>query len=723
MKLSYIYIIVLSAILLGCTDKYESATGFYPSLVPRYLSVTPNKFTIDAKDTDAKALNITSTDTPWMIDNSVDWISLSSQSGTSSASVQLHAKENTSGDESRLGIFYVRSDVSDWMHETTISVSQSNAKPFITPAKSEFDLPGTINEQYVEIDANCSWDIECSSEWIILVRDGEKVKFTTTANETLSYRSAVITITHTGIQNTSANITVRQAPASITASTESLSFDNTAGYASISITSEASWTASTASSWMDITPTSGNAGISILKIDVSPNLSTEDRTGYVIISIGADQRIKIPVKQRGVYIETDQSELSFAAVGGSLDFSVCSNTNWVVSSVPSWITVSPNQGEGNGTVKVTASENPNTANRSGSIHLTQTGLNVDVAVTVSQVGKTFDINTTVLNFDDKSSTQTINIQTDGTWAASANKSWITISPTTASGNSTLSVTVTENPGDNERSGQVEVVMADKSVTINVIQKGKYLTIDDTALSYTSKGGSIDITVSTNDAWTARIENNATWISASQMSGNGTAKISVVAVDNPSVNKRTGYVIIETIHGQSVRVQLTQSARYLTVNSQGLLFYSKGGTSEAIMVSSDGIYEIQPTQSWILITRSANTFVAKIDQNTTGISRFGSIIVRLTDLEEGNLSIEIPVTQLEDGQYFYREKYPQDVDYNIASGHNWSIKLVSYGSETDYNSSGTGGIDKDPTDEQGDINNGNTSGINKDSYNSETDYDN
>ena len=265
-------------------------------------------------------------------------------------------------------------------------------------------------------------------------------------------------------------------------------FNNTAGSVNVTINSEANWTVTTSSSWIEVSPTSGNPGTSTITVNVAPNTSTSERTGYVIISIGGNQRIQIPVRQRGIYVETEQSELSFTASGGSQELVILSNTTWTVSSTPAWITVSLNNGNGDGRIRVTAEDNPNTTNRTGVIHITQTGLNIDVSVAITQSGKTFDVNTTVLNFEDKQETQTVSILTDGTWNAQTNETWIAVSPSSASGNSTLSVTVSENPEDNERIGQLIVTMGDKSAAIHVVQKGKFFTVSNSLLSYTSKGG-------------------------------------------------------------------------------------------------------------------------------------------------------------------------------------------------------------------------------------------
>ena len=725
MKRHIFLYIITSIFLVGCSEMYDEALGLYPTLTPRYMTVTPTALSYSALPS-SKSLQVTSTETPWEIENEIDWISTSPTSGSSSASVNVGVTENKSGDDARTGIFYLKSNVSDWKYETPISVTQAGATPIISLSKSEIDFAGTPNSETITVTANCSWSASSSANWLTVSQKDNTITLAVTANESNSNRTGTISVVHYGTTNASQKITVRQVPASINASTESLVFNNTASSVNVTINAEASWTTSSSASWIDISPASGESGTSTMKVSVSPNTSTSERSGYVNLSIGGSQRIQIPIRQRGIYIETEQTELSFNAAGGSQNLSVLSNTNWTVSSAPSWITVSPSQGEGDGSVKVTASDNPYTTNRSGVIHLTQTGLSIDVAVSVSQAGKTFNVNTTVLNFEDKQSTQTIDIQTDGTWTASASESWITISPTSNSSNSTLSVTVSENTSDNERSGQIVVVMADKSATINVVQKGKYFTVSNNLLTYTSKGGVIDVSISTNDSWSAKVEDGSTWLTLSKTSGTGNVDVKVTASDNASVNSRTATLIFETTHNQKVRVVVTQDARYLRVDTREVLFYSKGGTSEAITVSTDGTYSVTTPQSWLSITQSANTFTITASENSGTDTRFGKIVIALTDLQEGTYSLTLDVTQLNYGGSFLRKDYDDDHNWDNMGNSTGSLTITGFGSDKNYDTNTASGTTLSISGYQSDKNwdNSSSSGVTVSitGYSSDKNYD-
>ena len=680
----HLIIYIVALLLIACSDKYDESLGLHPTLTPRYLSVTPTSLTY-ASAAETKSVAVNSMQTPWKLENGIDWVSLSSESGRASESVAVSVSENTSGDDVRTGVFFLRADVDDWKYETPISVTQSGATPIITLATSEIEFTGAAGSKTVHVSSNCTWSVFSLSSWLTAVRQDDVVVLTVVSNETNSYRTATIYVSNEGKTNITKTITVRQAPASVNASTETLVFNNSAGSVNVTIESEASWTIDTSSSWIDVSPTAGDSGTSVITISVAPNTSTSERTGYVSISVGGSQRIQIPIRQRGIYIEAEQTELSFNASGGSQELTILSNTSWSVSSVPSWIAVSQDNGEGDGKIKVTAQDNPNTTNRSGVICITQSGLNVDVEVNVIQAGKTFDVTTTVLNFGDKQETQTVSIETDGTWNAQTSDSWITVSPMSAPSNSTLSVTVSENPNDNERIGQVMVTMGNKSATINVVQKGKYFTVSNNLLTYTSKGGTMNISITTNNAWTARIEDNSDWIKLSETSGFGDVNVQITATDNPSVNSRAATIIFETTHKQSIKVVATQDARYLNVDTREVLFYAKGGTSEAITISTDGDYKISCSDSWFTINESNSTFTVTATENPESSVRTGYITIELIDLVEETYSLTLSITQLIKETSFQRDEYGDDTNYDNIGHTEGNLTITGFGSDIDYDS--------------------------------------
>ena len=68
------------------------------------------------------------------------------------------------------------------------------------------------------------------------------------------------------------------------------------------------------------------------------------------------------------YVKVSQSQVSFEGDGGSITVSIQSNTAWMISGVPRWLTVSPSQGSGDAIVSISATAS--TTSRSQTLTIT-----------------------------------------------------------------------------------------------------------------------------------------------------------------------------------------------------------------------------------------------------------------------------------------------------------------------------------------------------------------
>lgn len=706
MKRIITYIAVCLA-LTCCTDEYEEKAGTYATLTPGYLQANPTDIFMPPEESTEEIL-VTNIQTPWKIDNGIQWLSVTPTKGSSSVSTSVQVKSDnyTTAGITRIGILYLRSDVSSYKREIPITVMQAAPSSFIILSKNETDLPGSECSETVTVTANCKWTAVSSSSWLKVNIQGNTVVINADANNEDASRTATVSFTSTEGSYVSTLFTVRQITAAVEVSSELLEFNINGGTATVNINSETSWTATSSDSWINILPTEGKSGNVQVSVNVAPNPSVNERTGYVYVIISNERRIQIPIKQKGIYIETEQQELSFASTLSKMNLQINSNTDWMISDIPSWISITPDKGNGNATIEVSAVDNPSINDRKGAIHITHEKLGIDVNIPITQKGKTFDVNTTLLNFEDKASSQNIDIETDGTWNAVTSDNWITLTPTTNSGKSTLNVSVSENTGDNERTGQVTVTMCDKTATIFVTQTGKFFTISEESLAYTSTGGTIDIAITTNDTWTATIEGNPSWLKLSKNNGSGNIEISAVATDNPSVNSRSATILFETKYSQSIKVVVTQAARYFSVDTYEFLFYPKGGNSEAVTITTDGKYKITCSDTWFSVSQTGNTFIVTATENTSPNPRTGTVTVEITDLKEGKLSATLDVMQLNGGSSIFRQDFGDDTNYDITINTTLDISKTDFAPDTNY-----------------DISNNKTSDdITKTEYGTETNYD-
>lgn len=729
MKKTLLYISTILLVLgfTGCKDDFDPNGSLEPSLSAHWLKPSQTNFDYYLSSAFSETFTVESFETPWKFSDVADWITLTPSSGSASASVTLKAQENNSADNARTAIFYLQSNDPDWSYNRAMSVSQAKAAPALSVDETSLTFGGSASQQSVSLTANCSWTTSCSDSWVTLSSDvaSGKLNISVSANPQSTYRSSTIYISYGNGKSTSIRIT--QSPANITSSVYTLQYENVASKYDVTIDSEADWTSAVSDSWITVNPNNGKAGKTTVSIEVTPNTSISSRNGYVAIKTGTAERLQIAIQQKGIYIETDES-LTFTSVEESKKLSIRSNTSWTITNKPNWLTLSKETGEGNGEITVTSSENPNTTSRTGEIVLGQAGLSIQCKVKITQLGKSFSTDVTLLEFSDKASQMTFNLVSDASWTSTQTVNWFTTTPTSGRGNATITVASEDNNTTEERTGTINYSYANKTTYVNVHQLAKYMTIDNQSFEFDSKGGSHTIELSTNDEWTAEVEHNVSWLKLSKSSGTGNAVITLIAEDNASVNPRSTAVVINTKYAQSIRILVYQKPRHLSVSTSSILFFANGGTSEIVTIDTDGTFEIKSDASWFTVNKGeGNTFTVYATKNSSDEMRRGKIIISLTDLKEGTLALELTVSQAGEGGSFIINGFPEDQDWDYVGGGSLTVTIKGYTSDKNWDESFGGTLTVKvtgfTTDQDWNINDRSSCRVSINTYGADSDWNN
>lgn len=666
-------------LLYNCSDS-NVPDSFVPSLSGHSLNISKSQLSFDAQGGVENA-TINSNNTSWQITGIPKWISVNPQQGKSTSTVTFTASENTSADTARTAIFYLESADASWSYKTTLSATQQAATSFITPSASSLTFGGSKGLQVVNVASNVEWYSTSSASWLHAETsaDGKSVVITVDENQSDSSRSGIITLgSGHGI---TASITIVQEPAGVTGSTETLEFGKDGGSKTVSITAESKWESKTSDTWITVSPSSGEAGTHSINITVDANNSVSVRTGYVYVNVGNSSKLQIPISQKGLYLEVKPSSLSFSADTESKQLEISSNTDWYVTSLPDWLTASPKSGKNNQMITLKSQLNTSSSSRSGKIMIEKQGLSLSAIVDVLQEGLNLSVDNNNLQFGSETSTQNVIINTYVGWTASSSDGWITLSQTSGTGKSTLSIYVEENREDSPRTGFVRVIAGELSQTITITQQGKYFNITETDKTFTSRGGALQISFSTNDSWTAMVSDNASWLTLSSKSGSGDAVINITAADNASMKSRETTIVIKPGNGQGVKVGVKQAGRYLIVDTESLSFNHSGGISAPVTVSSDGSYDISVTDSWMSIREvSSSSFCVEVPENE-GKSRRGKVRIEMKGLANGE-SYETYIFIEQEGNDIDGHEY---VDLGLPSGTKWATSNIGANNPSDKGS--------------------------------------
>ena len=271
--------------------------------------------------------------------------------------------------------------------------------------------------------------------------------------------------------------------------------------------------------------------------------------------------------------DTTPQEITVTATGVEWEYAVPSSADW--------ITVDDGTA---GKLLVSVAKNPTAEKRTASIRITAKD-NDDlepVSVTVTQAGSetpevySLTVDPAALTFEAEGAAgQSVKVTASGegmTWSAAvdeAAKEWITLSTTEGSeGETTLTVTVQDNPDTAERSANVTLTPSAESVgpkAIRVTQEAKVL---PPSFSMSYNGGdvpeegfiidykgqnqySIDV-VPVNIEWNVKTEYDAggsDWLQAEKIEGDAVNRInigvSIFNSENTSSDPRTARVVVTT----------------------------------------------------------------------------------------------------------------------------------------------------------------------------------
>ncbi len=619
-------------LLIGCSDS-NVPDSYLPSLSGHLLEISSGQLSFEARggveNTIVHAKNVA-----WRFTGMPGWLTVSPSSGSSTSSVTFTAVENTSADTARTALFYLESAEDKWNYRVMVSANQKAAVAYISPALNSISFTGSGGSQSVKISSNVNWTATSSANWARVEGSSDGGSLTIGVEPNISDVSRTTVVTLSSASGTSSYIDVTQEPAGVTGSTETLAFENDGGTKTITITADADWEANTSSSWIAVSPSSGEAGNHVLTVKVLENNSIGERTGNVYVSIGGIYKLDIPIFQRGIYIEVNPASVSFSADAETKQIEVNSNTNWIVASLPEWLTASTMTGNRTRTITLTTQRNPNTSVRSGKVRIEKEGVSLFAYVDVLQEGIDLSVDQNNLQFTDKASSQDVVINTVAEWSALSLDGWIHLSRSSGIGKSTLTISVDENTEENQRIGSVKITAAGLSQIINVTQQGKYFTLNDQEAIFNSKGGTHQISFSTNEDWTAILPTDVSWLTLSKTSGSGDATIVISVSDNASMYSRECSIYIKPSNSQGVIVSVKQNGRYLSLDCEEIKFVAEGGSSDIVHVSTDGTFEVASGNSWLTIKDVTSlSFYVKASANE-GKKRQGVVSVKMTGLANG-----------------------------------------------------------------------------------------
>ena len=345
--------------------------------------VSSETFTVDAKEI-------------WIIrSKDLDWITVDPSSGGSGTySINLTSDVNE-WEYPREGELIIESP----SFKKVVKVTQSPAiiigdVSFAGIEDGMLRIPSVAGDYPFEVLANLEWTAQVADMPWAKISPAEGMRKTPTtvtltaeANEVTQPRSGRVEFTLKDGSVVSLNVEQDAFDAEISLS-ESSALASASGSVvpqSITVTANASWTASSDVGWVTVDPAQGEVGETPVTLVLQPNDTKQDREAKVVFdNHGLKAELTVSQYWEVLDISTEEVGINYPGTGSVADGSPCqvsvtASGAWTATA-SDWITVTPASGDGDAVITLTATRNGTEA-RSGEVTVSCGRLSRTISVT------------------------------------------------------------------------------------------------------------------------------------------------------------------------------------------------------------------------------------------------------------------------------------------------------------------------------------------------------
>ncbi|MCP4642350.1 MAG: hypothetical protein GY851_18030 [bacterium] len=455
------------------------------------------------------------------------------------------------------------------------------------------------------------------------------------------------------------------------------------------------WTATTSSPGFTVEAPASGTDAGTVTVSFTQNNGASPRIGTITVTapgaIGSPVNVTVE-QDRFPPPELDVTPASHTVGNGSGSraFTI-QNTgpgtlNWSAAADVPWLTVqAPASGTDTGTITVAYEANVTSSPRTGGVTVTAPGAdNSPMTVYIAQAGlPQVAVTPASRSVGYAAGSTSFSVQNAGGgilhWSAAANDPWLSVLPTSGTGNATLTVNFSENLYPTPRMGSITVTGLVSAygppVTVQVTQgANSTLVVSVTPMVREVAAETTSTTFGVQNAgggimnWTASMPYTEWAGITSGASGQNTGTVGVALVANPTIYDRSTTVTVTATgaQGSPKTATLTQNGRIVPWLSVTPLNTTTGYTASVpdLIISNIGTatmpWSLVSTAGWLTVsggTSGVNNAVLglNIAENPWGTPRTGQIVVTapgaidsprtLTVTQSGNTTLSMAVAPM------------------------------------------------------------------------------
>ena len=229
----------------------------------------------------------------------------------------------------------------------------------------------------------------------------------------------------------------------------------------ITVTSNGSWTVHNLPEWIVLSRTGGTGNASV-QMTLLENPSSSAPRSHVLEFRCGTMTALLHITQAAA---EPQVHAHVSGQGDVRTIHVQSNGFWIAKELEVWLNLNAYSGEGDGEITLRMTENPSSElPRRGWITLT-CGEAVDKLEIVQEPAQP-EITATAAGEGDS---RTITVTANGSWTATPEADWISLSGESGSGTTRLTATLAENPASTPRTGRIRFVCGNVAAYLSIEQ--------------------------------------------------------------------------------------------------------------------------------------------------------------------------------------------------------------------------------------------------------------
>lgn len=576
----------------------------------------------------------------WDLVEGASWFDLDQNTGAGDGTITLTYDENLT--------INARSEVIDISGSNGVSalqivVNQEASDRFMDADPTTFDVGPDAGSVVVNITSNIDWFVSTSSLWFnIDPAAGGTGNGTLTINydenNTLDPRTGTIRLFGVGVPDII--ITVNQDANAPFLSVDPIEITVSAdmGTVDFDISSNIDFSITDDVSWLTTNRFSGSGNVTVTaSYNMNPNPTP--RTATVTISeVGGPLVATVTIIQggQGAELEASVDTIRVPYTLGQANFDVTSNVFWSLSDDATWLTSNPTTGFGNANVRLNYFENPSAIPRVAIVTVTATGL-PDVIVVVIQDGAPTDLSVDPSSITVPAPAGSTGIDVIGNvaWTATADVPWISLTPDSGTGSTSITVDYDANTSTDQRTGTITISgTGGLEVTVAVTQDGAqpFVNADPVTINVGPAAGNVNFDVLANVDW--EVQTFDPWVtSVNPDTGFGDQLVTISYEENTSTDPRQTTISVEAIGsavGRTITLIQGGAGAILTVNPTDINVPSPAGNA-SFDITANVNWDITVDVPWInFISGTSGSNDATInfdyDENLDPGPRTGTITI-------------------------------------------------------------------------------------------------